>query len=580
MARARLVGKPRVLQMIPRDHADLAHLLQGRAFVPEYSGPHPRIPAGMHPAEARVSSMSNLKCSILLSLLILGACSENSGAIDLGGEGGVGGSAAEAAQDGGKGEPPAEQPEAWDEELALPVAEDLDPDPHTLEVRLEARLETIELKPGVPTEMWTYNGSVPGPLLRADRGDRLIVHFKNSLPEPTTVHWHGLRVPAEMDGTQAVQNPVEPGDSFTYEFTLPDAGTFWYHPHINSSAQVGYGLYGPIVVDDPNDPLVADDLVVVFSDVSLDSDGQLLPGDDQGWFGDFFGREGSVLLVNGKVRPRLRMKAGLPQRWRIINAARARFFQTSLPGAQFVRVAGDAGLIERPQNLDELFLAPSERTEVLVTLSEDAKGEVEVPLEDADRFNIDAGLPDEPLFDIQVTTGEDFPPPEIPQTLRSFEEIDREAALPREVVFDETLVDGSTHLSINGVVYGVSESSENSEDADSSVDPNQSEQDQEVSPNPWVHVAHVGDTELWEVRNDTDYDHPFHLHGFMFQILELGGRSWPVREWKDTVNIPAGETLRFLVTYDDRPGKWMFHCHILDHAQLGMMAILDVRSRE
>ncbi len=452
---------------------------------------------------------------------------------------------------------PSGQPDGWDAAIAPVAFEDLDPDPDVLEVNLEARLEELEFRPGVKTEMWTYNGSVPGPLLRARRGDRLVVHFTNHLPEATTVHWHGLRVPSDMDGTQAVQNPVEPGETFTYDFELPDAGTFWYHPHINSSAQVGYGLYGPIVVEDPDDPLDVEDLVLVLSDVSLDDDGQLRPGDSNDWFGDYFGREGDILLINGRARSSLAMRAGVPQRWRVINAARARFFQVAVPDVPLVRVAGDAGLIEHPQTLDELLLAPSERGEVLVNLPDSTVGEAEVVNRDPDRFHL--GLPptDEPLIDLEVWSGRGDQSAPVPETLRSFETLDPTDLPTRNIELGERVIDGTLHLAINGVVHGAS--------------------NEGVSE---PHVAYVGDTEVWEVENATGYDHPFHLHGFSFEVLELGGVPWPVREWKDSVNIPAGETLRFVVTYDDRPGEWMFHCHILDHAKLGMMAVLEVRPRD
>lgn len=449
------------------------------------------------------------------------------------------------------------QPPGWDEAIAPQVAEDLDPDPNVLEVRLEARVQDLEILPGVLTEVWTYNGSVPGPLLRAQRGDRLVVHFTNHLPEATTIHWHGLRVPASMDGTHAVQNPVEPGESFTYEFVLPDAGTFWYHPHVNSSAQVGYGLYGPIVVDDPEDPLDVDDLVLVLSDMSLDENGQLLPGDSGEWFGDYFGREGSVQLVNGKVRPRLRAQAGVPQRWRVINAARARSFQVAVPDVELVRVAGDAGLIERPVQLDALRLASSERGEVLVTLPESAAGELQVLSEDPDRFHLGLPEPADPLLDLEVVGGRGRARATVPEILQTLPEVDVEGALHRHIELGERIVDGTAHLAINGEVH-----------------------DPAVHDHGTPHVAYVGDTEVWEVENATDYDHPFHLHGFAFEVLEVAGQPWPVREWKDSVNIPRRETLRFVVTYDDRPGSWMFHCHILDHAQLGMMAVLEVRPRE
>ena len=148
------------------------------------------------------------------------------------------------------------QPEGWDTGLKLVEAADVNPDPKIVEVMLEARISSLEITPGVRTDAWTYNGGLPGPLIRARKGDRLIVHFSNRLPQSTTVHWHGVQVPIEMDGVPgASQPPVETGGTFTYDFVVPDAGLFWYHPHVMSAAQVGFGLYGPLLVADPDDPV-------------------------------------------------------------------------------------------------------------------------------------------------------------------------------------------------------------------------------------------------------------------------------------------------------------------------------------
>src|SRR5579884_537903 len=122
------------------------------------------------------------------------------------------------------------EPEGWDNGLKLQEAQDLNPDPHIVEINLDARVADVDLGGGRHVQAWTYNGSVPGPLIRAHAGDRLIVHFTNHLPEPSTVHWHGIRLPIEMDGVPGISQPeVEPGQSFTYDFIVPDAGLFWYH---------------------------------------------------------------------------------------------------------------------------------------------------------------------------------------------------------------------------------------------------------------------------------------------------------------------------------------------------------------
>ena len=147
------------------------------------------------------------------------------------------------------------QPVGWDDGIRVPGAVDINPDPHVVELNMQARLAPLSFVPGGQSMMWTYEGSVPGPLIRARVGDRVIVHLNNALPEDTTVHWHGLRIPAAMDGAPGhSQPPVPPGGSFDYDFVVPDASTFWYHPHVNSAAQEGNGLYGAFIVDDPSEP--------------------------------------------------------------------------------------------------------------------------------------------------------------------------------------------------------------------------------------------------------------------------------------------------------------------------------------
>jgi FtsP/CotA-like multicopper oxidase with cupredoxin domain len=266
-----------------------------------------------------------------------------------------------------------DQPEGWDSDLALPEVEDINPDPNILEFNLEASITNLEIVPGRMTPAWTYNGMVPGPLIHAKVGDRIIVHFKNSLPESTSIHWHGMRLPNDMDGVPNVtQDPVAAGGEFTYDFVARDAGTYWYHPHINSSAQVGWGLYGGILVEDPHDPeAFGDDLVVVLSDMSLDEQGQFLPPDNGGAFSDLFGREGSVLLVNGKVLPRLKVRAGKQQRWRVIDAARARYYTIQLPNHRFVKLGGDNGLAERSETVNRVVVVPSERADFVFTPSDE-----------------------------------------------------------------------------------------------------------------------------------------------------------------------------------------------------------------
>jgi FtsP/CotA-like multicopper oxidase with cupredoxin domain len=440
-----------------------------------------------------------------------------------------------------------DQPLGWADDLAMPVPQDLNPDPNVLEIELEARIADVELVPGFQTPAWTYNGTVPGPMIRATLGDRVIVHFKNSLPEETTIHWHGLRVPNDMDGAPgATQQAIAAGGEFRYEFELRDAGTYWYHPHTDSSTQVGRGLYGAILVEDPADPKAfGDDLVLLMSDIGLNERGELLPADSGGNFGDLFGREGAVLLVNGKVRPTLKVRNGKQQRWRIINATRARYYNIRLRNHRFMRLGGDNGLAARSQDLYNLIVIPGERADAVFTPA-DAPGSTNVlrwvPTERG--YGSTFNRPSEPLLDIVTVADAPVTPEPIPAELRTIEPLDVTAA--RHRTLDLTIAITSTvEMGVNGNPYWNA---------------------------PPLEIG-LGDTEVWRIVNNTDFSHPFHLHGYFFQVQD----DTRTPEWKDTVNVPTKSELTIAVRFDERPGAWMYHCHILDHAEAGMMGHLVVR---
>lgn len=444
-------------------------------------------------------------------------------------------------------EHPADPP-GWDADLALPEAEDLNPDPHVLEISLTAKIITREFKPGVQTELWTYNGLLPGPMIRAKKNDRVIVHFKNELPEATTIHWHGLRIPAAMDGTEHVQSPVQPGSTFPYDFIVPDAGTFWYHPHVRSSHQVNDGLYGAFIVEDPDKPELGAELVVVLSDLLVDPDGTLGSPNAGGHLGDYFGREGNILLVNGRTKPTLRTRTGRAQRWRIINAARTRYYWFRLPGHRLFKVASDGGFIEAPQPVEDVFLTPGERVEVMVIPEPDAPETQTVQWLPYERGYATSLRPEEPLMNLEVSDLPPTEPPAPPPWLREIPPLVTSGAVQQRIELTEESVNGRIEMGVNGLPFGVG---------------------------GHIH-AHVGETHVWEIANTTEADHPFHLHGFFFQVLDVNGVKPDYREWRDMVNVPQKTTMRVAVQFDDRPGTWMFHCHILDHADLGMMGMIEL----
>jgi FtsP/CotA-like multicopper oxidase with cupredoxin domain len=446
------------------------------------------------------------------------------------------------------------QPAGWDSEITMGPAVDTNPAPTVVEINLEARVAPVDLIPGLTTNAWTYGGTIPGPLIKAHVGDQLVVHFTNNLPEDTTIHWHGIRLPSNMDGVPGhTQPPVPPGGTFDYSFILPDAGLFWYHPHVSSAAQVGNGLYGALLVEDAKPdaasaPELGDETVIVLSDIDLNADGSLGDPAYGGDFGTLFGRQGETILVNGRVKPTLVARPGLRQRWRIVNAAKSRYFQLALDGHSFTRVGGDGGFIEAPVTTDKLVVIPGGRADVVVVPSGQPGTTVPVRWVPYDRgYGTAYMVPEQDVFFVKFVGEPYVEASPVPTHLRTIAPIETATATSRTIDLTQDLSTGKLVLGINGV----------------------------PSWDAPALVAHTGDTEVWTINNQMDFDHPFHLHGFFFQALDAtSGAPLPSPEWSDTYNVPQHQTVQIAVKYDDREGMWMFHCHILDHADAGMMGML------
>ena len=416
-------------------------------------------------------------------------------------------------------------------------------DPRTVRIALEARETNWEVAPGVTIAGFGYNGQVPGPTIELKQGVPVEIQFTNRLSEPTLIHWHGLRIPASMDGTQSTQRPVEPGQTFTYRFTPPDAGTFWYHPHANETEQLEKGLYGAFIVRGADEPIVDREQILVLDDVNADKQGRLAK------FGGFRerhdGREGDIRLINGKAEPQLTIAAGQIERWRIINASSARYVRFSLGGVPFRIIGTDGGLIEAPVDAAEVLLPAADRVEILVgpfaegqTLTIDSLrySRSTMKRRGKERFGTLAVGPVKPSRAA------------IPTRLRTIEPLISADATPNRTVnfsLGVSLRRGLDFL-INGERH---------------------HQDKPVK---------VGELQVWDVVNRSLMDHPFHLHGFFFQVLSINGKAPQFLSWEDVINLPPRSTVRIAWMPEDRPGSWMYHCHILEHHEAGMMGHFDV----
>jgi FtsP/CotA-like multicopper oxidase with cupredoxin domain len=426
--------------------------------------------------------------------------------------------------------------------------------PGTFEATLTAAPARLTLKPGVTTEVLAYNGSSPGPTLELIEGERVIIHFRNDLPEPSTIHWHGIHLPASQDGSPF--DPVPAGGRRDYTFTVPrgSAGTYWYHPHLHhrTGHQIAMGLVGAIIVRAPDDPLPKEmvERVLILADQRFRPDGSIdLPErrSMEGRIDEENGREGNVFFVNGQLMPTISIRPNEVQRWRIINASAARVYRLSIPKQTFLHIGNDGGLFEKPVELSEIVVANAERVELLVRGSRTPGSRTTLQSLPYDRY-IPQTRPKDwnrpfDLVAVQVTRGTPAPPVMLPTTLRRIVPLDTSRVTARRVVtFSQGMIN-NRHFDMSRVDY----------------------------------TAKLGATEIWKIENIVGMDHPFHIHGFQFQVIDRNGKPEPFPSWKDVVNVRRQETVRFVVRFDDFAGKWMFHCHILNHEDQGMMGILEVK---
>ncbi len=412
---------------------------------------------------------------------------------------------------------------------------------------LEASAFNWEIAPGKTIEAWGFNKQLPGPVLRANAGDTLVVRITNNLNEATTIHWHGICLPASMDGTDGVQKLIEPREIFEYRFVVPDAGTFWYHAHTNETVQMERGMYGALIVDGETDPVMDGEEIFMIDDMKLNENSEFTKPT---WFFPRMverhdGRQGNTLLLNGKEDLVINVHGGQTERWRFINSSSARYFVLYLGGKAFKIIASDGGLLEHPIMVTEVLITPGERVDIAVG-----------PFTEGETFAIESLAYNRMTFlkakretFATVKVGESRPTKAyIPERLRTIEPLAKQdATITRKITLsvDPRIRDGKD-FRINDSTH--------------------------VKDKPVM----VGELQVWEVANSSRMDHPFHLHGFFFQVIEENGKAPAYRAWKDTYNLTPKSKIKIAWMPDNRTGTWMYHCHIIEHHAAGMMATFDV----
>ena len=436
-------------------------------------------------------------------------------------------------------------------------------DQATKDYRLAARVAIVNLTGnGHPdTAVWAYNGTVPGTELRVRQGQTVRITVANRLAEDTTVHWHGIRLPNAMDGVPGLtQKPIRPGESFVYEFTPLDAGTFWYHPHADTLQQLGRGLAGALIVEESEPISVDRDLLWLIEDWRLDGEGRIAAGFGNRMEAGMSGRIGNTVTINGHVPKTVSVRAGERVRLRLVNAALARIVGFRFDGHKPVVVAYDGQPCDPHTPEDgRVVLGPAMRADLII----DMRGKPGRNYRITDDFYPDLAYK---VLDLAYDAGKPVRErPEQPPKLSAnpLPEPDLTAAEHHEIVLQGGMMGSMGGMGMSGMggatwaMNGMSMTGDGQPDI------------------PPLVTLKRGKTCVLALRNETAWWHPMHLHGHSFRVTSRNGKPNELREWRDTVLVPPRESAEIAFVADN-PGDWMIHCHVTDHQEAGMMTVIRV----
>ena len=466
-------------------------------------------------------------------------------------------------------------------------------------LQLEAGLVQRSLK-GRTYTMYAFNGQYPGPLIEAVRGSELTVVFRNRLPHPTTVHWHGLRLDSRNDGVPDLSQPaVPPGGLFTYHLRFPDAGIYWYHPHVREDIQQELGLYGNMLVRADSGAQYGPanrEAVLMLDDILVGDDG-LVPLGLEAPTHTLMGRFGNVLLVNGEPDYRLTVRRGEVVRFYLTNASNTRTFNLSFPGARLKVVGSDVGPYAREARAESVVIGPAERYVVHVRFDRPGSVPLVNRVRGLDHLYGRFFAETDTLGVVEV--GRD---PSRENLSRSFDALRTDAATAEMARF-RRLAQGARQealiltletrdlppvtrrlMQLDSIYFSPMEWSGTMPMMNWAAtgrqvrwilrDPATGRENMDVA---WrfrrgepVRIRLVN-----ERRSFHAMQHPVHLHGQRFLVLSVNGVPNEHLVWKDTVLLPAGSAVDILLD-PSNPGRWMLHCHIAEHLSADMMTRFDV----
>ncbi len=411
------------------------------------------------------------------------------------------------------------------------------------------------------TAVWAYSGVTPGSVLRLRQGTLFRATVENGLEETTTVHWHGIRLPNAMDGVPGVtQKAIPPGGRFDYAFTPPDAGTFWYHSHDDGLVQMGRGLVGALIVEEAEPPMVDRELLWTIQDWRLDENAQIVPGFDNRMEIAMAGRIGNTVTINGRLPETLHVRAGERIRLRLLNAAIARMMALRFEGHAPAIVALDGQPCDPHTPPDgRILLGPAMRADVMLDM-QGAPGRSYAVVDD-----FYGGLA-YTLVHIAYDKAAPLRPHPLDAPLRlpanPVPRPDLTTAVTQEIRLQGGMMGGGGGMMgmMGGAAWSINGQSMTGDGS---------------AKMPPLFRIDRGRSCLLDLRNETAWWHPIHLHGHSFSVLDRDGVAVPHDESGDTVLVRPLERVRVAFVADN-PGDWMLHCHVMEHQVGGLMGVFQV----
>jgi len=415
------------------------------------------------------------------------------------------------------------------------------------------------------TDVWGFNGQVPGTPIRITRGQSVNATVQNALEVPTAVHWHGIRLPNAMDGVAGLTQPaIQPGESFRYEFTPPDSGSYWYHSHVNAYEQIGRGLYGPLIVEEAEPPVVDRDIVWMIDDWRLLDNASISNDFGAGHDRSHAGRIGNVPTVNGRFRDIVKVSTGERIRLRLINASNARNFALSFDELNPSVIAIDGQAVKPFSTSEPVVIGAAGRVDLILDMSGDP-GSI-MPVVDSfyrDSFDLVKFVYEEkPLRETALDSAINLAPPEIPEP-------DLSNAIAYEVTIAGGAMGGLRRAEFNGEWMGLREIARQGYVwAINDVVGNK------LDMRPLIDTKKGRSIRL-TLHNETAFPHPMHLHGHHMKLLSIDGKPLPDSRWVDSPLVMPNQTME-LAFVADNPGEWLFHCHVLEHHASGLGALVRI----